>query len=70
MFNRGIRDEKISGNHYDFLIEEGHFTRVFFFFSFLCQHNIVRSILPVHSTVCGGTVFESYHVVISTITYS
>ena len=34
MFNRGIRDEKISGNR-DFSIEEGHFMRGFFSFFLL-----------------------------------
>ena len=57
MFNPGIRDEKISGNHNDFLIEEGHFT-IFFFFSFLWQqqHITVFYLSTVHCTFFfGGT---------------
>ena len=65
MFNRGIRDEKISGNHNDFSIEEGHFTM--FFFLFFCGSTTEYIVFYLSTVQCtfffGGTVFESYVVI-------
>ena len=56
MFNPGIRDEKISGNHNDFLIEEGHFTIFFFSFLWQQQHITVFYLSTVQCTFFfGGT---------------
>lgn len=50
MFNPGIRDEKISGNHNDFLIEEGHFT--IFFLVFCGSSNTLQfSTCPQYSVL-------------------
>ena len=51
MFNRGIRDAKISGNHNDFSIEEGHVTSFFMVFFGGRTTQYICSVLPVHSTV-------------------